>query len=449
MVKIKYIVIALCCYLPAIFAVVSPLINKQQEQIFNQQLTVAEKSLKYFAASAGIPLLANDYITLNNIIRGGAAGNEIEYVAITDLHGRIRAHTNTDQIGREFVLQDNALSLDPAAPDFSRRIFKKWNRRGILDLTADITFNKKKIGVIHLGLAADYLAEQLSQVKSQAVKTVFPPALLLFVILVFLGLRLWKKYYQCRYRFAEPSGPASVRETGEAGAASPVIDNGESNFIAGELDQFTHNSSLTRVLSQPVNTPSPYASRKQATILFASIKNFNEYAGDGNPEDIIHALNEYIRLASDVIGSHGGYVDKIIGDAVIGIFGVSVYRTDHSERAVRAAWQLQQQLLTASLAQKNPLLGMVRIGISSGVVLSGNIGAHSKVEYSSIGESIKEAFWLNNAAGQAEIYLGQNVFNLCSDFIEVEHLPPLTLLGQSAVVECYRLQGLKKNELPE
>ncbi len=438
--KIKSLFIVFGCCLLAFSAVVYSLVKKQQNEIFKLQLSSADKSLNFYASTARIPLLADDYLTLNNMIRAGADGPDIEYVAIVDQHGLVKAHTDPDLLDTEFVPAQNVFSTNLTGADLNITLLKKSADASIIDLSTKVTFNKKNIGTVHLGLPVAYLVGEIGKVKWVAFKTIFITSLLFAVFIVFFDSGRRKRFCQSPAQEVVFDNKQQDGYSGNSGKNG----RGKSGSQAIDLNRFTHNSSLTRVLSQPVNTPSSYATRKQATILFAGIKNFNEYAGDGNPEDIIHALNEYIRLASDVISSHGGYVDKIIGDAVIGIFGVSVYRTDHSERAVRAAYQLQQQLLTASLAQKNPLLGMVRIGISSGVVLSGNIGAHSKVEYSSIGESIKEAFWLNNAAGQAEILLDRNVFNLCHDFVEVEQLAPMTLLGQSAVVECYRLKGLKK-----
>ncbi len=439
MIKIKFLIVTFCCCLLAVGAAVWPFVKKQEEQIADQMLCVAEKMLKYYAVNAAIPLLADDYITLNNIVKGSREDADFAYVAILDPQGNIKAHANPDRIGAGFVLADNVFPLEVSGTDLDRDFSEHIDQADIIDLSRKVVFNEKNVGTIHLGLAAAHWRERLGKLKREALLAIFLYSLALFTVLVIWHFHRLKKYRQCYSQ-----GFKAVAETRETLALSPGEDREKVGAQSTDLRQFTRNSSLTRVLSQPLETPSPYASRKQATILFAGIKNFNEYAGEGNPEDIIHALNEYIRLASDVIGSHGGYVDKIIGDSVIGIFGVSVYRTDHSERAVRAAYQLQQQLLTASLAQKNPLLGMVRIGISSGVVLSGNIGAHSKVEYSSIGESIKEAFWLNDAAGKGEIFISRNVYNLCGEFVEVEDLPPLTLLGQSAVVECCRLTGLRQ-----
>ena len=82
---------------------------------------------------------------------------------------------------------------------------------------------------------------------------------------------------------------------------------------------------------------------------------------------------------------------------------------------------------------------MVRIGMSSGVVLSGNIGSASRVEYGSIGESIKEAFWLNGLAQAQEIIISKSIYTLIKDVASVEPLTPQILFGHEGLLEGYRL----------
>ena len=103
-----------------------------------------------------------------------------------------------------------------------------------------------------------------------------------------------------------------------------------------------------------------------------------------------------------------------------------------------------QSLLRQHDKGSNKVLGKVRIGMSSGVVLSGNIGSVSRIEYSSIGESIKEAFSLNGLAESKEIIISKSIYRLIKDDACVETLTPQKLIGHEGVLESYRLQSLNE-----
>jgi len=210
-----------------------------------------------------------------------------------------------------------------------------------------------------------------------------------------------------------------------------------------KLEQYLKFSSLDRILESPQSEGGAHAFRRQVAILFASIQGFGSYAETEHPEEIVKALNKYIAILTRIISKHGGYVDKVIGDAIVGIFGVSLYREDHTTRAIRAALDLQEAL-SAGDKSESQLLSKVSVGISSGIVLSGNIGTYSKVEYSSIGESIKEAYWLSNFGHPGEIILGEEIYGPMKTVVEVETLPPQNVLGSSDVIKSYRLLGFSE-----
>jgi adenylate cyclase len=202
---------------------------------------------------------------------------------------------------------------------------------------------------------------------------------------------------------------------------------------------------LDRLLENPISQEESYAFRHPVAVLFASIKDFGSYAGTEQPGNIVKALNRYISIVTRIISIHGGYVDKMIGDSVVGIFGVSLYRENHTSRAIRAALDLQEALSLGN-EKESRLLSNVCVGISSGVVLSGNIGSYSKVEYSSIGESIKEAYWLSNLGHPGEIILGEDVYSSIKDSVMAEELPPQNVLGGTEIIKSYRLLSLTGGE---
>ena len=132
-----------------------------------------------------------------------------------------------------------------------------------------------------------------------------------------------------------------------------------------------------------------------------------------------------------------------MGDAVLGIFGVPVYRKDHVERAVRAAIYLQNELKKANI-NDNKLLASIGIGIDSGVVVSGNIGSQVKMEYTVIGDSVNVASRLNGLAGPGEVIISNTVYEQIKGMIEVEALPLQEIKGKSEPVEIFKVLRIEE-----
>ena len=84
--------------------------------------------------------------------------------------------------------------------------------------------------------------------------------------------------------------------------------------------------------------------RKVVTTLFCDLVAFTAMSEAADPEDVDRLLNDYFARATKVIESHGGTVEKFIGDAVVGVFGVPAAHEDDPERAVRAALRILEAL---------------------------------------------------------------------------------------------------------
>ena len=112
--------------------------------------------------------------------------------------------------------------------------------------------------------------------------------------------------------------------------------------------------------------------RKVVTVLFADLAASTELATTLDPEDLHRVYSAYFDAMSAVVDSHGGGVEKFIGDAVVGIFGAPVTHEDDPQRAVRAGLSMQRALdeLNGRLL---PDLGeelVLRVGIHTGEVIS-------------------------------------------------------------------------------
>src|SRR5665213_1125821 len=113
--------------------------------------------------------------------------------------------------------------------------------------------------------------------------------------------------------------------------------------------------------------------RRIVTVLFADLAGFTGLSEAMDPESVKNLVDRcFAALAGDVT-SHGGRVDKVVGDAIIALFGAPVAHEDDAERAVRAGLQMQQTI--RSLSREMPHALELRVGINTGEVLVGTIRA--------------------------------------------------------------------------
>jgi adenylate cyclase len=183
-----------------------------------------------------------------------------------------------------------------------------------------------------------------------------------------------------------------------------------------------------------------------ASVLFTDIRGFTSYSEGRKPEAVVEALNEYFDIATRHIQEEGGYVDKFIGDAVMGVFGVPIHSKDHAEKAVRAAMAMQVEFAEAGRKNKKGVLNQVGIGINAGPVVSGNIGSQDKIEYTVIGDSVNVASRINSLAGSGETVISQSVLDAMGNGLKVHALPPQKVKGKSEALKVYKVMGFNIGE---
>src|SRR5262245_63465753 len=127
----------------------------------------------------------------------------------------------------------------------------------------------------------------------------------------------------------------------------------------------------------------------EITVVFADLSSFTEMTGRLGTMATSSVVDGFLRLASATLMSHGAFIDKYIGDAVIAFFNVPIKRTDHAAAAVMAAAQLQGLLPGLSERLGVPL--RASIGISSGFARVGRLGSDDVKDYTAIGDAVNQA----------------------------------------------------------
>ena len=191
----------------------------------------------------------------------------------------------------------------------------------------------------------------------------------------------------------------------------------------------------------PLETAAPIRARRPATVVFADVVESTAMAEQLDPESVHRILERYAETATTILERHGGTVEKFIGDAIVGFFGLAELHEDDAERAVRAALELREAVfeLTDEIRRRNDVELGVKIAVNSGDVF---VGAGSRREMFATGDCVNVAARLEQQASEGEILLGERTFRLVEELVEAEPLEPFAVKGRKALVSAWRLLEL-------
>jgi adenylate cyclase len=133
--------------------------------------------------------------------------------------------------------------------------------------------------------------------------------------------------------------------------------------------------------------------RREASILFQDIRGFTALSERLDPATLLRMLNQFFTEVVAAVEAEGGVVKQFTGDGVMALFGVPQSRTDHPERAVRAALSIVARLVSLNIALREQGIPALEIGVGVhvGDVVAGLIGPDERVEYGVVGEAVNLA----------------------------------------------------------
>jgi len=427
------------------------ILARQRDHLYLQTVKTGKVSLNYFTNNANIPLLNDDILRLNRLIKEATSVQGLLYAIIVDRKQVVKAHTDHTKIGETLQVFEN---MEEVKKDENVTYFNYTLPSGthVLNLSRPVMFKDKELGAVHVGISIDFIKNLIRR------ETIFVVILSLLIILLGISIAILLGVF-----FTRPIAKL-VLATQEIGKGNfqykiNLIRKDEFgdlatafNYMAEELwkklliqksfGRYVSPEILEMILSQPEDSWLK-GTRSEATILFTDIRGFTAFSETREPEKIVEDLNEYFSIATELILEHGGYVDKFVGDAVLGVFGVPIYYADHAERAVKAAVAMQKRFQERVTDNGNPLLSRTGIGINTGVVVSGNLGSQVKMEYTVIGDSVNVASRINSLAGPGEIMISRSIYELTKNMISVKPLPPQKLRGRSELVEVFQVLDMK------
>jgi class 3 adenylate cyclase/tetratricopeptide (TPR) repeat protein len=181
--------------------------------------------------------------------------------------------------------------------------------------------------------------------------------------------------------------------------------------------------------------------RKVVTCLFCDLVGFTASSEAADPEDVDRMLTAYAEMARVLIESHGGTVEKFIGDAVVGVFGAPVAHEDDPERAVRAGLRIVDGASELQTVGGAPL--RLRVGINTGEALV-RLGASAGLgERLLAGDAINTASRIQSVAPELGVAVGVATYEATAVVFDYEELEPASLKGKAELVRVFHAKAAR------
>ena len=406
----------------AIFAIVATIstsiLKRQRIQFTDQLIKFGVTMSRYAARNSPEDLLEEAELPLYQLVSDIAKNEEVVFGLILNSNGIIQAHSDINEVGNTYV-----------PPASSQMVFEETGlqlrsfqeaEENLLLFSTPVLYQGLKIGEVHLCLTKKYIEASIVKAK------VFILMMTLAITIIGIAMSMVLSFYFSRPiqrlvvaveeigkgNFAYRVSLARNDELGDLGKAINRMaeDLRLKERIQTSFGRYVTPEIVERILASP-DDEWMKGIRLEATIVFVDIRGFTAMAERSDPDAVVDLLNSYFTLVTDVIIQHGGYLDKFVGDAVMGVFGALIPDVGHAETAVRAAVEVRQHLprLNDMLPPTaDPI--QVGVGINTGEVVAGNLGSSKRMEYTVIGDNVNVASRLTDLAGPDEILISEQTF---------------------------------------
>lgn len=220
-----------------------------------------------------------------------------------------------------------------------------------------------------------------------------------------------------------------------ADGVQPVGD-----VLAEQLQRLAPKEYVERLLAARGKVSSE---RRLVTILFSDVKGSTAMAERLDPEEVMEIMNGAFGALIGPIYRHEGTLARLMGDAILAFFGAPMAHENDPERAVLAALEIIEgvQKYAGRLAAERGLQGFnVRVGINTGLVVVGEVGADLRVEYTAMGDAINLAARMEQNAPVGGILISHDTYRHVRGLFDVLAQEPLQVKGKAEPVQTYVVQ---------
>lgn len=185
---------------------------------------------------------------------------------------------------------------------------------------------------------------------------------------------------------------------------------------------------------------------REVSVLMSDLRGFSVLSQQHDPASMMQLLNNYLTAMFNVIESHGGTIDEVVGDAVLVIFGAPHWRRDHATAAVCCALAMQSAMTAVN--QNNGEAGLPRldmgIGICTGEVLAGTIGSRVRAKYSVVGAAVNLAARIEALTMGGEVFAAESTREAVTAPLRIDATYSVAPMGSSKPLQVYSIGAIRE-----
>lgn len=189
---------------------------------------------------------------------------------------------------------------------------------------------------------------------------------------------------------------------------------------------------------------------KEVTVLLSDLRGFTAMSEQIPATSVIVMLNRYFsKMSKIIVTDYNGTIDKIMGDAIMALFGAPDERGDDLKRALSCA--VEMQIAMDEINDENKSLGLpelfMGIGINTGIVVAGKLGSELHSQYTVIGDEVNLAARVEAYSLRGQILISSNVYEKAKNLIETVEPAEVYMKGKQSPIKIYELLSVKEPKL--
>ena len=245
-------------------------------------------------------------------------------------------------------------------------------------------------------------------------------------------------------------GPLSTLGVGYLGITvyNYIQEEKNKNFLKDSFGTYV-SPELIDQMYESGEEPSLGGEEGYHTAFFTDIQSFSAFSEKLTASELVALLNQYLTNMTDVLLENNGTLDKYIGDAIVAFYGAPIEVDDHELWACRTAIKMQDNLeiLRQGWRDEGDRWPEIvhnmqnRIGISSGQMVTGNMGSESRMNYTMMGDNVNTAARLESSAKQYGIYIqiADSTYQAVKDRVIARDLDNVRVMGKEEPVKVWEL----------
>ena len=246
-----------------------------------------------------------------------------------------------------------------------------------------------------------------------------------------------------------------------------VIKEREKEFVQGAFGHYLSPAVVDEIMNNPDMINQLGGDKRVMTSFFSDVASFSTISECLTPVELVNFINDYLSEMCMIVEHYGGTIDKFEGDAILAFFGAPAVLEDHAMRGclscidqqrkmieLREQWASDKSLPPAlytlwdNWAAQGRLFTHVRMGLTAGPMVVGNMGSRTRTDYTMMGDTVNLAarFESGQKIYGTGIMVNDAIYEAVKDAVEARKLDLIQVVGKEEPVAAYEIME-RKGEL--